>query len=95
MEGKKAVEAVTFVNNNTNSDFPSFYLFFLLPIQTKVNEELDSIFVKLVTYVSDQTHSAGRKACLVAGIRHLRIIPSDDQLSMSSEKLEEQMKVII
>jgi hypothetical protein len=65
------------------------------PEKAKYNAELDSIYVKLVAYVSDQTHSAVRKGCLVAGIRHLRIIPSNDQLSMSPEKLEAQLKVKI
>lgn len=54
---------------------------------------LDSLYPKLVAYITDQTHSVVRKGCIVAGIRHLRTIPGDDHLSMSPEKLEEQMKV--
>lgn len=60
----------------------------------KNDSELASIYEKVVVYVSDQTHSSGRKGCMIAGVRHLRIIPSDKQYCMATAKLEEQLQVI-
>ncbi|MCY3883765.1 MAG: aminotransferase class I/II-fold pyridoxal phosphate-dependent enzyme [Gammaproteobacteria bacterium] len=46
-----------------------------------------------VVYMSDQSHSALKRAALVAGVRreHIRLVPSDDDFRMDVTKLSEQV----
>lgn len=61
-------------------------------IDAETNATLDQIWAKFVVYVSDSTHSSVQKGCMVAGIRNLRMVPSDDNMSMNPKQLEEQLK---
>lgn len=46
-----------------------------------------------VVYISDQTHSSVQKACMILGVKYLRIIPTNDDCSMNVAKLQEQIEL--
>lgn len=55
--------------------------------QLKLDET--DINSKLVVYVSDQTHSSATKACMIAGINNLRILPANKKtLSLEPDVLK-------
>ena len=46
----------------------------------------------VVAYASSQAHSSVEKACIVAGIRHVRLIEVDDRFAMSAAALTEAVQ---
>ena len=42
--------------------------------------------LRLVAYASDQTHSSIKKACMVAGVPHCRLVPASGVLSHTEKE---------
>eukprot|EP00744_Colponema_vietnamica_P007353 GILI01010590.1.p1 GENE.GILI01010590.1~~GILI01010590.1.p1 ORF type:complete len:509 (-),score=126.26 GILI01010590.1:127-1551(-) len=56
------------------------------------HKEDPNAMLKLVAYVSTETHSSVQKACMIAGVQHVRIIGTDDSFAMLPSALETQIK---